>query len=294
MQILPCRLHGRKRRKEMDMRNLEDVCLQRVLTAITMIDVTLVFIVIEILIAVSNMPPYEEEMCSLPVLQQEEVVQQKEVVLPRKLPVSVEFAISDKEQQIANSMRECVEAKYTSSIEGAKYWKDYENLVQEYEDIIGKKERWKLSTVSLRETKAKFDIAHEEYQILLEDDACLIARIMELEVGNIESFCRISQEEAELAQALTMVCIINRVKSDRFPNTVREVIYQPGQYQPVQVGMFHGEAEKNHVERAKELILHGIQGVPETLVYQIHKRYAGWFRLYAIVGNQAFGGYGGK
>ena len=51
-------------------------------------------------------------------------------------------------------------------------------------------------------------------------DVVLIGKIIEHEASN----------ESELGQRLVIDTILNRVESDRFPNTVEDVLRQPGQY----------------------------------------------------------------
>lgn len=52
------------------------------------------------------------------------------------------------------------------------------------------------------------------------EDIKLIARVTQHEAGN----------QSELGQRLVIDTILNRLDSDEFPNTVTEVINQPGQY----------------------------------------------------------------
>ena len=53
-----------------------------------------------------------------------------------------------------------------------------------------------------------------------DEDIKLIARITQHEAGN----------QSELGQRLVIDTILNRLDSDEFPNTVADVINQPGQY----------------------------------------------------------------
>lgn len=45
-----------------------------------------------------------------------------------------------------------------------------------------------------------------------------------------------AEGETTEGKALVMLVVLNRVKSDKFPNTVEEVIFQPKQFSPVQRG----------------------------------------------------------
>lgn len=60
---------------------------------------------------------------------------------------------------------------------------------------------------------------------------------------------------------------LNRVASDRFPNTLREVIFQEGQYASVSDGNFDKEPTERCLNIAKEL-LEGGSILPADVVYQ--------------------------
>lgn len=59
-------------------------------------------------------------------------------------------------------------------------------------------------------------------------DACLLKKIAMAEAEG---------EDAE-GKALVMLVVLNRVRSDKFPDTVKEVIYQEGQFSPISDGRF--------------------------------------------------------
>ena len=52
------------------------------------------------------------------------------------------------------------------------------------------------------------------------DDMVMIGKVVQHEAGN----------QSELGKRLVIDTIMNRVESDRFPNTVKDVLNQPGQY----------------------------------------------------------------
>lgn len=60
---------------------------------------------------------------------------------------------------------------------------------------------------------------------------------------------------------------LNRVKSDKFPDTLEEVIYQKGQYQCVVDGNFDKEPTDRCWEIALELLIDGSY-IPENVVFQ--------------------------
>ena len=61
--------------------------------------------------------------------------------------------------------------------------------------------------------------------------------------------------------------ILNRVASDLFPNTIYEVLHQPGQYAPVANGTFYNEPSEASVRIAKMLLEEGSQ-LPADCLFQ--------------------------
>lgn len=61
--------------------------------------------------------------------------------------------------------------------------------------------------------------------------------------------------------------VINRVNSDKFPNTLSEVIFQPGQYAPTWDGNYYKEPGEETIEVAKDLLENGSK-LPEDVVFQ--------------------------
>ena len=92
-----------------------------------------------------------------------------------------------------------------------------------------------------------------------EEDVDLLARLLTAEMGYGAS------EEEYL---LTGAVVWNRMRSDDFPDTLEEVIYQPGQYQCVVNGHIEREYDDLAWEIANEILMDGIVGVPEDLVFQ--------------------------
>ena len=75
-----------------------------------------------------------------------------------------------------------------------------------------------------RRAARRIPVSDEEYDLLL--------RIVQAEAGGCD----------DKGKILVANVIINRVLSDAFPDTVREVIYQPSQFQPVSTGRIHSVA----------------------------------------------------
>lgn len=61
--------------------------------------------------------------------------------------------------------------------------------------------------------------------------------------------------------------VLNRVADDRFPDTIAEVIFQPGQYSCTWDGNFYREPSEETIEAAEYLLEHGSQ-IDESVVWQ--------------------------
>ena len=61
--------------------------------------------------------------------------------------------------------------------------------------------------------------------------------------------------------------VLNRVANDRFPDTIAEVIFQPGQYSCTWDGNFYREPSEETIEAAEYLLENGTQ-IDESVVWQ--------------------------
>lgn len=76
--------------------------------------------------------------------------------------------------------------------------------------------------------------------------------------------CRGLDDEAQIAVASV---IMNRVKSDKFPNTIFEVLVQPGQYAFVNDEIICGEPDERAIKNAEYVYWNGSQ-IPENVLFQ--------------------------
>lgn len=76
--------------------------------------------------------------------------------------------------------------------------------------------------------------------------------------------CRGLDDEAQIAVASV---IMNRVKSNKFPNTIFEVLVQPGQYAFVNDEIIWGEPDERAIKNAKYVYWNGSQ-IPENVLFQ--------------------------
>lgn len=76
--------------------------------------------------------------------------------------------------------------------------------------------------------------------------------------------CRGLNDEAQIAVASV---IMNRVKSDKFPNTIFEVLVQPGQYAFVNDEIIWGKPDERAIKNAEYVYWNGSQ-IPENVLFQ--------------------------
>lgn len=72
-------------------------------------------------------------------------------------------------------------------------------------------------------------------------------------------------------QLLVANVVMNRVASPLFPNTIREVVFQPGQYACTWDGNYEREPDARTMENARR-ILNGERFCPENVLYQSNSR----------------------
>lgn len=109
-------------------------------------------------------------------------------------------------------------------------------------------------TKLLSESNEKAESLYNEYYELM---VC----ITNAEVG--ASYC------SDFDQFCVMNVIENRVRSSKFPNTVEEVIFQPGQYSPTWNGSWDKEADERTKSNVKKYLLGQVDTkMPENVLYQ--------------------------
>lgn len=92
-----------------------------------------------------------------------------------------------------------------------------------------------------------------------EDDLYVLSHIINAECG--DENCSHEQRIA------TGSVVINRVNSDIYPNSVREVVFQSGQYSPTWNGGFDKEPSEDSIAVAELLLTEGSQ-IPENCLFQ--------------------------
>jgi spore germination cell wall hydrolase CwlJ-like protein len=95
-----------------------------------------------------------------------------------------------------------------------------------------------------------------EYEIT-EEELNIFERIVEAEVGG-------DNYNGKLAVANV---ILNRVKSPKFPNTIKEVVFAPGQFSPISDKRFYSVKVNETTKKVVQDALSGKKVVPDTALY---------------------------
>ena len=135
--------------------------------------------------------------------------------------------------------------------------KGYQEVAdQNYIDAV---KRVKVEEVEIESPVALSALTVKKKQTYTKDDLYLLSHLIQAEAGS--DF--ISNEHQQLVGQV----VLNRVKSDNYPDTLKEVIYQKGQYQSTTNGQFDKATSKRAIKNAK-LVLEGKVDCPDNVVYQ--------------------------
>ena len=122
----------------------------------------------------------------------------------------------------------------------------------------------------------------DDFSVTDESEIELLARLITAEAGYSSAYDPLDYEELCY---LTGSVVINRIKSEKFPDTLQEVINQRGQYQCVQNGHINREYDDTAWEISEELLLYGTE-IDEAVVFQSEFRQGSG--IYRQIGNQYF------
>lgn len=95
------------------------------------------------------------------------------------------------------------------------------------------------------------------------DELDLLARLIQAEAGS--DWCT-----DELQRAVGSV-VLNRMNDSRYPDTMHDVIYQPGQYSTAKNGQIEKAATDRPRENAEYLLKNG-STIPEEIIFQANFR----------------------
>lgn len=138
---------------------------------------------------------------------------------------------------------------------------ELENTQQELEDTQQELDNNKSRVRQLEEDKEAIEQELDTKSRKLEQfEAILSSSVIKLTLDELDLFFRLVEAEAgnESMEGKIAVAnvVINRVKDNRFPDTVRDVIYQPYQFEPT----INGHINKTAKADSKEAVLRALKG----------------------------------
>ncbi|WP_144549627.1 cell wall hydrolase [Bacillus sp. X1(2014)] len=94
---------------------------------------------------------------------------------------------------------------------------------------------------------------------------------LRLSSNEIDLLARLVRAEAQTEPyegKIAVACVVlNRVESKKFPDTIKKVIYGPGQFQPVQNGEINKPADKESIKAVKAALSEKRQLAPGALFF---------------------------
>lgn len=123
--------------------------------------------------------------------------------------------------------------------------------------------------------------SQEEKIMVSNEERQLLYRLVMAEAGS----------EIYEGQVAVANVVLNRVKSKKFPNTVKGVIYQKNQFTPVMSGRLNRIVPNKSVKKAVDAALAGEKVVPDDVVYFLNPRYSNGRskrKFYKAIGNHYF------
>lgn len=116
-----------------------------------------------------------------------------------------------------------------------------------------------------------------------------------ISAAEMELLCKIthaeSRGEGTKGQMAVANVILNRVKSGKFPDTIKGVIFQKGQFTPASKSSFNSIKPSNQVRESVQRIVNGERVLSDDVLYfKSKKSGVGWgkYTLKATIGNHMF------
>lgn len=103
------------------------------------------------------------------------------------------------------------------------------------------------------------------------DESLIASRDWDAEESYMLMKIAMAEAEGESVEgkALVMLVVLNRVWSDGFPNTIEEVIFEPGQFSPVvEGGRYYTTEPDSECREALELVMKGLDESHGALYFE--------------------------
>lgn len=160
--------------------------------------------------------------------------------------LTAQIAVQESESQAAES-----DNHLTQELQ-----EDISNLEKEFEKHIDNFEQLREEA---HEYERQKELEEEKKRYI--ENICTNLGIQSYSDEDYLNLCRIIQSEAGICDTegkiLVGNVIVNRVRSNKFPNTITEVIFYPGQFTPVSDGSFYTYEVTQHTKDAVERLLNG-------------------------------------
>jgi N-acetylmuramoyl-L-alanine amidase len=102
----------------------------------------------------------------------------------------------------------------------------------------------------------------------VENDSLEKISISESEMDLLARLVRAEAQTEPFEGKIAVACVVlNRVESPKFPNTIKDVIYTPGQFQPVLNGEIHKPADEESINAVKAALTEHRQIATESLFF---------------------------
>jgi N-acetylmuramoyl-L-alanine amidase len=92
--------------------------------------------------------------------------------------------------------------------------------------------------------------------------------VSESEIDLLARLVRAEAQTESLEGKIAVACVVlNRVESSQFPDTIRDVIYAPGQFQPVKNGQINKPADEESIQAVKAALTDKRELAPGALFF---------------------------
>ena len=181
--------------------------------------------------------------------------------------------------QINNSIYEAIEYSNDNTIitESVKEETVSESQIAEYDKDKEDKENVQLKE-EIQPTLTQIPTptpTKEPKRLYTDEDVYILSHVIYGEAGGYSREIQIGVGSV----------VLNRVKSKRYPNTIKDVVFQKGQYACTWDGNYNREPDKQAVDVAIYLLENGSQ-FPEYILYQ--SEFLQGDRVYKQIGNTYF------
>jgi len=133
-----------------------------------------------------------------------------------------------------------------------------------------------------------------EAPMVVSEPVAIVSEYSESEISLLERLVHAESEgEPFIGKVAVANVVLNRVKSEKFPNTIKEVIYERNQFSPIRDGRIKNTPSEES-KLAVKMALEGYQVIPEEVAffYEPDTSTTNWIgenkTFYGIIANHHF------